>query len=118
MLAGARIQQGFRQWLTDMSATPWRPAAPRSVEDIRQAMMAVLGEPDSRDLQRSRVVQTRYRLRLCRDVQALWYMRSDVMRILSVRLGEVNARQSLEDISVMFDGLLPAGLNSRPAPLR
>lgn len=40
------------------------------------------------------------------DVQTLWYLRSDVLRLLSDFHGEQLARSQLEDITEMFRGMV------------
>ena len=51
------------------------------------------------------------------DIQALWYLRGDLMAALAAMHGEVAARQKVAAVTQMFQGLLPNGLNSRPSPL-
>lgn len=51
------------------------------------------------------------------NIQTLWYLRTDVMTLLSGQYGEAAAREELRVISGMFRGLLPAALGSRPSPL-
>jgi len=50
-------------------------------------------------------------------VQALWYLRGDLMSVLAGRHGEAAARAKLTAINEMFEQLLPEGLRSRPSPL-
>ena len=57
------------------------------------------------------------RVRCAPHIQALWYLRSDVMTLLAGQYGESAAREELRAITDMFRGLLPAGLGSRPSPL-
>lgn len=51
------------------------------------------------------------------NIQTLWYLRTDVMTLLSAQYGEAAAREELRVISNMFRGLLPAALGSRNSPL-
>ena len=51
------------------------------------------------------------------NVQSLWYLRSDVMTLLSGQYGEAAAREELRNISGLFRGLLPAALTTRTSPL-
>lgn len=44
------------------------------------------------------------------DVQALWYARSEVLRLIADRDGELAARQTLDGITEMFRGLVPPNL--------
>ncbi|MGE4243006.1 hypothetical protein [Ramlibacter sp.] len=57
------------------------------------------------------------RIQYAGDVQALWFMRSEVMAVLARSHGEQVARERLVALGEMFDGLLPEGLRSRPSPL-
>ena len=41
------------------------------------------------------------------DFETLWYLRSDVLRVLSGFNGEVTSRKQLEPISELFRGLVP-----------
>ena len=57
------------------------------------------------------------RIRYANDLQALWYLRGDLMGALAATHGESMAREKIQEISNMFRGLLPGGLTSRPSPL-
>lgn len=88
-------------------------AAPAvSVEDIRDAMLAVIG-----DLEDKRCAHVGRRIRYAVDAVGLWYLRSDLMATLANREGEAQARERLRPITEMFEHLLPEGLKSRPSPL-
>ena len=94
-----------------------RPAASDSVleigiQDIREAMLELMGEvPENPS-----PLVTR-RIRYAVDLQALWYLRGDLMGVLAKRHGEVAARTKLEPITEMFAELGPVSLRSRPSPL-
>jgi hypothetical protein len=94
------------------------PAAPTDsilesgLEDIREAMLALLGEAGK--VQFANVTR---RIRYANDIQALWYLRGDLMAALAAIRGEAAARQQVHQITRMFNGLLPGSLNSRPSPL-
>lgn len=81
-------------------------------EDIREAMLGLLGNGNVKQF--ANVVR---RIRYANDIQGLWYLRGDLMAALATTLGEVAARQQVQQITRMFDGLLPGSLNSRPSPL-
>lgn len=83
-----------------------------TLDDIRQAMLHVLGD---RGALAYPVVQLR--VTYADDVQDLWYLRGDVMAAIAAMHGEVAAREQLAEVSAMFKGLLPSGLSSRPSPL-
>jgi hypothetical protein len=81
-------------------------------EDIREAMLALLGENGTR-----RFPHVTRRVRYANDIQALWYLRGDLMAALAALHGESAAREKIQRITGMFHGLLPGSLNSRPSPL-
>jgi len=57
------------------------------------------------------------RIRYADDIQALWYLRGDLMAALAALHGEAAARQRVASITDQFQGLLPRGQMSRPSPL-
>lgn len=83
-----------------------------SLEDIREAMLDLLGDDDT-----PRHPQVMRRIRYATDVQALWYLRGDLLGVLAGRHGEAAARSQMETVTAMFRGLLPRSLHSRPSPL-
>jgi hypothetical protein len=58
------------------------------------------------------------RVRFAPDIQALWYLRADVMALLADQLGETAANVRILTITEQFRGLLPAAQKSRPNRLR
>ena len=87
--------------------------SPARLETIRQAMLDLLQEDGCRVFP---LVERR--ILFASDLQALWYLRSDLMAALSYLQGERIARQSLKDITELFEGSLPKGMFSRPVPHR
>lgn len=81
-------------------------------EDIREAMLSLLGEAGTKQFP-----NVTRRVRYANDVQALWYLRGDLMAALAATQGEAAARQQIQQITQMFQGLLPGSLTSRPSPL-
>ena len=94
------------------------PAAPSDstlesgTEDIREAMLVLVEEAGAK-----RFPNVTRRLRYANDVQALWYLRGDLMAALAATQGEAAAREKVQEITEMFHGLLPGSLSSRPSPL-
>lgn len=82
-------------------------------ESIRQHMLDSLGHDGC-----AAFAHIERRILFAPDLQSLWYLRSDLMVALSSLNGEFIARQCLKDITDMFEGLLPRGMYSRPAPRR
>lgn len=81
-------------------------------EDIRESMLTVLGDGGPQHFP-----QITRRIRYASDIQALWYLRGDLMAALAAMHGEKSARHELAAITKQFQGLLPGALNSRPSPL-
>jgi hypothetical protein len=83
-----------------------------SAEDIRESMLALLGEAGP-----GQFPQVTRRIRYANDIQALWYLRGDLMAALATLHGEMKAREKIHSVTQMFQGLLPGSLTSRPSPL-
>lgn len=81
-------------------------------EDIRESMLAVLGEAGPKQFP-----QITRRIRYANDIQALWYLRGDLMAALANLHGEAIAREKVASITAQFRGLLPGDMGSRPSPL-
>jgi hypothetical protein len=106
------LKSGVVNFLGSGSGDSGSPASGR-MEDIRQAMLEYLGASGALTyplLER--------RITFERDIQGLWYLRGDLMAALSATQGEAAARKEIEELTLMFQGLLPKGLSSRPSPLR
>jgi hypothetical protein len=82
------------------------------LEDIRESMLDLLG-----DLGPQRYPRITRRIRYAGDIQGLWYLRGDLMGALAAMHGEVVARERVQAITELFQGLLPGSLASRPSPL-
>ena len=82
------------------------------IEEIREAMLQGIGEAGCMQFP-----TIEGRILYADDLEDLWYLRSDVMMVTSSLKDETVARQSLRCITLMFEGLLPKGMSSRPAPL-
>ena len=88
----------------------------RDVDDalglIQEAMLEALGDTGMK-----RFTSVSRRIQYAPDLQALWYLRGDLMAALASTQGEAAAREKVSHITEMFHGLLPGSLNSRPSPL-
>jgi len=97
------------------AAQPTPPPATQvqvDIDDIRAAMLDLIGNAtDDRSITITR------RIRYALEVEALWFLRGDLMGILARIHGETIAFEKIEAISDLFDNLLPEGLRSRPSPL-
>ncbi|HEX2546763.1 MAG TPA: hypothetical protein VHL79_17910 [Ramlibacter sp.] len=92
--------------------TPSDSILETGTEDIREAMLALLDHTGSKQF-----ANVTRRVRYANDVQALWYLRGDLLAALASVHGEAAARAKVQDITEMFQGLLPGSLSSRPSPL-
>ena len=80
------------------------------IERVREAMLTALhGLPDTPNAD-----SLSRRIRWSTNAQALWYLRVDVMTMLSTLRSEVEARQSLQAITELFLGLVHANQIARP----
>ncbi|RZL96689.1 MAG: hypothetical protein EOP76_00640 [Variovorax sp.] len=78
-----------------------RGSEARHTNRIRNAMLSLLQVHGGHGVQR--VAQ---RVRFADDLEALWYLRQDVMSALVELDGEAAARRQLRPINVMFKGRL------------
>lgn len=86
--------------------------ATHCIADIRQAMLDCLGSAGCLAFP-----MIERRVLFASDLQGLWYLRGDMMAALSAMQGESIARQKIQQLTDMFQGLLPRGMFSRPSPL-
>jgi len=83
------------------------------IDDIRQAMLKCLDEECA-----GHFPQVERRILMATNVPALWFLRPELLMAVATRCGEQAAHQMVDEISSMFEGLLPKGLNSRPSRLQ
>lgn len=79
------------------------------IDDIRQAMLDCM-DPDTRE----DFPQVERRILQASSVPTLWFLRPDLLMAVAARSGEQAAHQVIDEISDMFDGLLPQSLSTRP----
>jgi hypothetical protein len=90
-------------------AAPEQTAKAR-IEAIRQAMLDNLADVGPH----RQLDKVHSRVRFAPDIQALWYLRGDIMTLLAESRGEAHATERLTHITTLFHGLLPAAQQSRP----
>lgn len=97
-----------------LSVLPRRAEAVKEsrLEEIRFAMLSCLGEAGVR-----RFPNMERRIRFSGDVEGLWFLRGDLLSAVATLTGEAHARRKIDEITNLFRGLLPDGMNSRPSPL-
>ncbi len=83
-------------------------AARSRTESARQAMLDAMTDAGLDELYRPVVERIRY----ADGIEALWYVRSDMMTALAAERGEAYARRKLDALSRLFEAVLPTGLGS------
>ena len=82
------------------SSTAW--VRDQGLEEVRRAMLhSLMG------LTGCEVARMNMRLRYAGDIEALWYLRSDLLDTLTLLRGEAIAQTVLDRITPMFQGQLP-----------
>lgn len=89
------------------------PVAHHRIDDIRQAMLRSLS-PEMTE----RFPQIEQRILTAASVPALWFLRPELLMALAAHAGEEAAQRMVDEITCLFDGLLPGGLSSRPSRLQ
>lgn len=82
------------------------------MDQVREAMLTLTAEESG-----ERANGLARRIRYATDLQALWFMRGEIMQLLARTHGEAVARERVEEISSLFADLLPSALRARPSPL-
>ena len=54
-----------------------------------------------------------FKIALATDIQTLWYLRGDLLGLLSEYCGEPDALRKVSAITKMFSGIFPEGRSSR-----
>lgn len=82
------------------------------MESIRSAMQDALSEGVSHQPIESS--KTWADIARADDVQTLWYLRSDVLRMLADAYGEQRAHNKLDEITELFRGIVPKNQMAGP----
>ena len=91
------------------SSTAW--VRNQGLEDVRQAMLQ-----SPAGLAGSEVARMNMRLRYAGDIEALWYLRTDLLSTLVPWLGEAKARWVMDQLTTQFQGQLPRALQPTLPP--
>ena len=91
------------------SSTAW--VRDQGLEEVRRAMLHSL-----KGLTGCEVARMNMRLRYAADIEALWYLRSDLLHTLTLLRGEATAQTVLDRITPMFQGQLPLSLRVPQMP--
>lgn len=82
------------------------------IDAIRNRMLAIARAADAR-----RFPNVEHRIRYAPDIEALWFLRGDLMALLATTHGELAARESVMAVTELFGELVPEGLRPRPCRL-
>lgn len=85
-----------------------RRASEHRVQHIRARMLLLL-EPYASE----QVGRTRQRVRFAQDMEALWYLRQDLVLVLTEFEGDEAARARTMEINRSFQGRLPSTMKPR-----
>lgn len=99
------IKPTIRHSISALLGADTRKHSPESLESVRQAMLAVLG-PDGAALN----PPLHRRLQYLHDVHALWYVRAEMVSVLSGLHGEARAVDMVRGLTPLFEGRLPAAM--------
>lgn len=91
-----------------LSGLGLRRSADHHLGRIRHAMLALLQTHGGHAIQR-----IAHRVRFADDLEALWYLRQDLLMALSTLDGEAAARRQLRQINGLFKGRLPQTMGPR-----
>ena len=99
--------------LLGQGGPPAEPYLGARMETVRQAMLDTVARAGLGQ----RHLHIVARIQFAQGIQALWYVRTDMMTALAAELGEAAAREQIDALSALFEGLLPRGLSyQRPPP--
>jgi hypothetical protein len=86
----------------------FRRSTDRQLGQIRTTMLSLLESHDAK-----RVGSVAQRVRFADDLEALWYLRQDVLSTLAEIDGETAARRQMRRINSLFKGGLPHTMGPR-----
>lgn len=99
------FKPGIRNSISALLSPEARRDSPESLEPVRDAMLAVLGEDGARINP-----QLARKLKYLHDAHALWFARAEMVAVLSQLHGEALAVHRVKNLSPVFQGLLPRSL--------
>jgi hypothetical protein len=91
-----------------------KPGDKERIMAIRQAMLDELTEVN----ERHKLTRVYVRIVFAPDIQALWYLRCDMMTLLAKQVGESVAAKRVANTTAMFNGLMPTRQQSRLSQLQ
>ena len=94
-------------------STSLRSQGSCSKPHLRRIQTSMLGALGSSTFERATL---RARILLTDDLQHLWFLRCNVMQVISADHSEVEANVILAPITAMFDQVVPSSMRSRSSP--
>jgi hypothetical protein len=91
------------------SSTAW--VRDQGLEGIRTAMLQSLVGTSGCEVARMNL-----RLRYAGDIEALWYLRTDLFHTLNLVRGQDVAQRGLDHVTALFQGQLPRSLRAPLSP--
>lgn len=113
-LHNARWHPSVKDFLEALGMQSSQPDSEATIENIRQTMLDIVKQSGPGKTL-APIVRLTCRIGSCQDAKGLWYLRGEVMMMLSASKGESEARRQMDAITPLFKGLLPESLNPRPA---
>ncbi len=95
----------IRNSISALLGPEMRRSSPESLEPVRAAMLAVLGEEGAQASP-----ELRRKLQYLHDAQSLWFARAEIVSVLSQLQGEALAVHRVQGLLPMFEGLVPRSL--------
>ncbi len=87
------------------ASTAW--VRDQQLEEVRRAMIGSLSGFSGCEVARMNI-----RLRYAGDIEALWYLRTDLQSTLVPLQGEPSAKNVIAQVTLLFQGLLPRALGT------
>ena len=84
------------------------------MESLRDAMLDCIDARHAAGI--TPFAQLFTRIRHSNSAEDLWYLRGDLMALLSSIHGEAQAREKVDALTPLFEGLLPPGLSRTRRP--
>src|SRR6476660_7984394 len=91
------------------SSTAW--VHNQGLEEVRRAMLHSLVDATGCEAARMSM-----RLRYAADIEALWYLRTDLLHTLVALRGHAGAQQTVDEVTALFQGQLPRAPRPPQAP--
>lgn len=99
------FKPGIRNSISALLGSDARRASTEALEPVREAMLAALGEEGAKANP-----QLIRKLKYLHDAHSLWFARAEMVAVLSQLHGEALAVRRVQNLSPVFQGLVPRSL--------